>query len=179
MRAKPTNNTPKYLVDEIKMKAVNLIKKNWRIEFKWVKAHVGMYGNEIADRLAKEATKNQHETYSRLPKCAIIRENRQQSIRKWQSQWEETTKGAVTKEFFPSVEGRLAIDLNLNPNITAIMTGHGNIRSYLHRLKIIGCPECPCTDGRPSNIQVRKASERKSTSKEQCIKSGQMASEQK
>jgi len=24
------------------------------------------------------------------------------------------------------------------------MTGHGNIRSYLHQLKIIGSPECPC-----------------------------------
>ena len=28
-----------------------------------------------------------------------------------------------------------------------IMTGHGNIRFYLHRLKIIGCPECPCKHG--------------------------------
>jgi len=37
--------------------------------------------------------------------------------------------------------------LNLSPNITAIMTGHGNIGSYLHRLKIIGCPECPCKHG--------------------------------
>jgi hypothetical protein len=27
------------------------------------------------------------------------------------------------------------------------MTGHGNIRSYLHGLKIIGSPECPCTHG--------------------------------
>jgi len=27
------------------------------------------------------------------------------------------------------------------------MTGHGNIRSYLHRLKIIGRPECPCKHG--------------------------------
>jgi len=26
------------------------------------------------------------------------------------------------------------------------MTGHGNIRSYLHR-KIIGSPECPCKYG--------------------------------
>jgi hypothetical protein len=27
------------------------------------------------------------------------------------------------------------------------MTGHGNIRSYLHRLRIIGSPECPCKQG--------------------------------
>jgi hypothetical protein len=27
------------------------------------------------------------------------------------------------------------------------MTGHGNIRCYLHRLKIIGSPECPCSLG--------------------------------
>ena len=25
-----------------------------------------------------------------------------------------------------------------------IMSGHGNIRSYPHRLKIIDSPECPC-----------------------------------
>ena len=27
------------------------------------------------------------------------------------------------------------------------MTGHGNIRSYIDRLKIIGSPECPCKHG--------------------------------
>jgi hypothetical protein len=43
--------------------------------------------------------------------------------------------GAITKEFFPSVERRLAVNLHLNPNVTTIMSGHGNIRSYLHRLK--------------------------------------------
>jgi hypothetical protein len=61
---------------------------------------VGTYGNEIADRLAKQATKNHHEIYSKIPKCAIKGNNRQQSIRKWQRQWEETTKGAITKEIF-------------------------------------------------------------------------------
>jgi hypothetical protein len=112
-----------------------------------VKAHVGIYGNEIADRLAKQANKNHHKICSRIPKCAIKRDNRQQSIRKWQRQWEETTKGAITKEFFPSVESRLAVNLKLRPNVTTIMTGHGNIRSYLQRLKIIGSPECPCNHG--------------------------------
>ena len=27
------------------------------------------------------------------------------------------------------------------------MTGHGNIRLYLHRLKILGSPECSCKHG--------------------------------
>jgi ribonuclease HI len=45
-----------HLVEQIRKKTVNLNKQNWKIEFKWVKAHVGIYGNEIADRLAKEAT---------------------------------------------------------------------------------------------------------------------------
>ena len=32
------------------------------------------------------------------------------------------------------------MNLNLSPNVTTIMTGHGNIRSYLYLLKIIGSP---------------------------------------
>jgi ribonuclease HI len=52
-------------------RAVKLNKNNWRIEFKWLKAHVGIHGNEIADRLVKEVTQNHNETYSRIPKSAI------------------------------------------------------------------------------------------------------------
>ena len=80
---------------------------------------------------------------------SIKKDTRKESIRKWQCQWEEATKGAINKEFFPSVERRLAVNLSLSPNIrvTTIMTGHGNIRYYLHRLKIIGIPECPCKQG--------------------------------
>jgi hypothetical protein len=39
------------------------------------------------------------------------------------------------------------VNLTVSPNVTTIMTGHGNIRSYLYRLKIIGSPECPCKHG--------------------------------
>jgi len=77
-------------------------------------------------------------------KSAIKKETREESIRKWQNQWEETTRGAIIKEFFPSVDRRLAVNLQLNPNVTTIMSVHGNIRSYLHQLKIIDSPECPC-----------------------------------
>ena len=54
----------------------------------------------------------------------------------WQSQWEETMKGAITEGLFPSVETRLAVNLNLSPKVATIMTGHGNIRSYLRGLEI-------------------------------------------
>jgi hypothetical protein len=54
-------------------------------------------------------------------------DTRKEIVRKWHSQWEETKKGAIIKEFFQVSERRLAVNLNLSPNVTTIMTGHGNI----------------------------------------------------
>ena len=53
-------------------------------------------------------------------------------------------KGAITKEYFPVVAERLTIKINITQNFTSMVTGHGNIRSYLHRFKIIETPICPC-----------------------------------
>jgi ribonuclease HI len=89
-----------HLVEEIRKRAVTLNKKNWKIEFKWAKAHAGIYGNEVTDRLAKEATQNHYVTYSTIRRSAIKKDTRNESITKWQGQWEETTKGAITKDFF-------------------------------------------------------------------------------
>jgi predicted site-specific integrase-resolvase len=143
-----------HLAEEIRKRAVTFNKKNWKIEFKWVKANARIYGNETADQLLKEATQNYHVTYSRISKSTTKKDTQKESIRKWQSQWEETMKGAITKEFFPSVESRLAVNLNLSPNVTTIMISHGNIRSYLHRLKIIRSPERPCKHGTQTVVRL-------------------------
>ena len=50
-------NNHNYLIEEIRKSAIALEKRNWTIKFTWIKAHVGIYGNESADRLAKEATR--------------------------------------------------------------------------------------------------------------------------
>jgi hypothetical protein len=109
-----------------------------------VKDHAGIYGNEPADRPAKEATQNHYVTYSRIPKSAIKKETQEENIKNGRVNGGNKNKGAITKEFFPSVERRLAVNLNLNPNLTTIMSGHGNIRSYLHQLKIIDSSKCAC-----------------------------------
>jgi ribonuclease HI len=48
----------KSLIETIRKSAIELEKKDWIIQITWIKAHMGHYGNELADKLAKEATKN-------------------------------------------------------------------------------------------------------------------------
>jgi Zn/Cd-binding protein ZinT len=77
--------------------------QNWKIEFIWIKAHAGHHGNKLADQTAKEAAINSdiNECYTRMPKSTVRRELRDYSATMWQSEWDITTKGAITKTFFP------------------------------------------------------------------------------
>jgi len=45
-------------------------------------------------------------------------------VETWQREWDTTTKGSTTKEYFPNVEEGLKMKLNLTQNFT-IVTGHG------------------------------------------------------
>ena len=71
-------------------------------------------------------------------------QQRERSLKKWQMQWDITTKAATTKEFFPNIKIRLSTKITPTPNFTALATSHGNIKAYLHRFKIIESPDCPC-----------------------------------
>jgi ribonuclease HI len=53
---------------------------------KGVKAHNNIYGNELADQLAKEATTStEAETiYSIIPKNAVFRELKEEFVEEWQ-----------------------------------------------------------------------------------------------
>ena len=64
-------------------------------------------------------------------------------IQTWQKEWETTNKGTTTKEYFPTVVERLKMKINLTQNLTTVVTSYGNIKSYLHRFRIIEAPNCP------------------------------------
>ena len=120
-----------YIIDLIKNKFIDVERDEWKIEFSRVKEHAGQKGKELADRLSKEASssRNIEECYNRIPKSTVTSELRQQCLKQWQTEWETTTKGAITKSFFPNIEDRLQLRINPTPNFTAIVTGHGNIKT--------------------------------------------------
>ena len=124
-------------------------KQNWHITFTWIRAHVGHHGNELADKLAKEAAGKDIIFYNRIPICEIAQQLRETSLKKWQMQWDSTTKARTTKEFFPNIKDRLETKITITPNFTALVTSHGKTKSYLHRIKIIESPDCPC-GGKPN-----------------------------
>jgi ribonuclease HI len=61
-----------------------LERKNWKIDFSWIKAHAGHYGNELADQLAKEAASNNDitECYKKIPKGEVLGEVNEVSVTK-------------------------------------------------------------------------------------------------
>jgi ribonuclease HI len=68
---------------------LKLTRKNWTIHFGWVKAHIGIEGNEAADTLAKEAAQDEDDrnyAYKRKPLSTIAASVKEEGLKKWQVQ---------------------------------------------------------------------------------------------
>jgi ribonuclease HI len=96
----PENHS--YLVEEIRKKVASLERKKWRIKFSWFKAHAGTRGNEIADRLSKEAARSGGTEYefARIPKSTLYQEAARKTC---QGTWTASQKAAATRQYFPTV----------------------------------------------------------------------------
>ena len=99
----------------------------------------------MADTLAKEAATNADikECCKKVPKSVVLSELGGISVEKWQREWDQTTKGEITREFFPIVAESLKMKINITQNFTTTVTGHRNVSSYRHCFKIIETPICP------------------------------------
>ena len=86
-----------FLIEEIRRKLTEMGKTNWKIQFSWVKVHVGIPGNEVTDTLAKEAA-DIKESHEKVPKSVVISELGEISADMSKREWKQTTKGEITKE---------------------------------------------------------------------------------
>jgi hypothetical protein len=103
----------------------------------------------MADKLTKEAAEDdaQNTVYNRMPISTVYTDQKKKGLEQWQRQWESTEKGAMCRSFFPKIDQRLKLKIPITPEFTAIVTGHGKTKSYLHRFKITDNPMCCCNEG--------------------------------
>ncbi|GBL73895.1 hypothetical protein AVEN_230840-1 [Araneus ventricosus] len=66
---------------------------NARIRFGWVKSHIGIKGNKIADTLAKEATTDGIPASLPFPKSYLKNQLLQLSLSRWQAEWDNDETG--------------------------------------------------------------------------------------
>ena len=81
-----------------------------------------------------------------MPREVIIMGRKENGLLIWQWQWTDKGKGTVTKAFFPSVRNRIREKIPIFPEFTTMVTGHGKLRSYLHRFGLTDNPMCPCEE---------------------------------
>jgi ribonuclease HI len=101
------NRTHTSLIEEIRRKVYKMENEDWKIRFRWIKGHVGTWGNKLTDQLAKETAANTDipTCYSRAPKSVVKREEEEKSVERWQGELIKTTKGKITKDYFPEIAG--------------------------------------------------------------------------
>ncbi|XP_067132776.1 uncharacterized protein [Centruroides vittatus] len=120
------------------------------IGFKWVRAHVGVAGNERADQLAKEATNKTEIDFTELPASYIKWEIRDSMRRRWQLSWNESDKGRHTYNVLPNIEERLN-ELKWIPMdfyLTQILSGHAKCMTYFKKTNKHDTEECICGTNR-------------------------------
>lgn len=123
----------------------------------WVKAHVGISGNERADELAKQAALNNRTAaqYDAYPVATLKRGLRAETTEEWNTRYNRGSTASVTKLFFPNCGEAYKIikKMKLTPDWVQALTGHGGFAAYLHKFKRKDDPKCDCAVGADQTIQ--------------------------
>lgn len=113
----------------------NMIHENRKINryyrLYWTRAHVGEWGNEIADHHAKQATtKTTIDRHIKIYKSQITSISKQQMLRQWQERWDTSTTG---RNLY-TITNKVNINyLSGNFYINQALTGHGAFPTYQNR----------------------------------------------
>ncbi|GBN38150.1 Putative protein in type-1 retrotransposable element R1DM [Araneus ventricosus] len=126
---------------DLKRRCLDLLEVR-RVEFFWVKAHVGVAGNELADKHAKLATAHQSVDMEVLKSVSTFHREIMSDLQYiWQDRWILSEKGRQTAQFFPLVDLEQKF---YNHRITQIITGHGRFPFYFKRFGISDNDMCAC-----------------------------------
>ncbi len=145
-----------YLVQQVYSEIHKASHKNTNISFAWIRGHEGNCGNELADKMAKEgAVSHQSIAYDLMPVSYVKKLVYQKNLRIWNQRWIETSTGATTKKYWPTVYDRLYSKRHFLTNyyLTQIITNHGRFNEYLTRFDIKFDAYCSKCVGKIENAE--------------------------
>lgn len=127
------------------------------VKIAWIKSHTGLAGNERADELAKKAALSDNLTpsYDNFTLSYAKRTIRAATIDEWQLRFDEVRAGSAIKLFYNNVRQahRTIACTNHNNLRSQLLTGHGGVKSYLHRFKLAADPFCVCDGDSEETIE--------------------------
>ncbi|XP_046975349.1 uncharacterized protein LOC124541478 [Vanessa cardui] len=142
----PNNLHP--IASKIRTRLNDIWEAGGEIRFYWIKAHVGLRGNERADELAKHAALNNkcRALYDATPVTSVKWHLRQLTLANWQTKYSSSTTGTTTKIFFKDVKvaHKIPNHINLDNKLAQLLTGHGGFADYLYKYKLNDDPTCDC-----------------------------------
>ena len=132
------------LLDDV-LQTVNEI--GLSILFVWIPSHLGLKGNELADRLAQAATRNAVvDTELNFEILEYKIKVKKFILEKWQTQWSTSLHG----EFYRKVESRVSLEIkyehgsrNKEVTLTRLRLGKCWVNEYLARIKAVYSDRCP------------------------------------
>ena len=121
-----------------------------RTTLSWIPGHANISGNEIADQLAKEATKESmslNEQYNVITMSDVKQAVKTSTKIKWQNRWTISESGRQLYDLIPMVGNASHLDMP-NPQIgrvlTEMRTGYSRLNKYRNNIGQTPTPLCDC-----------------------------------
>ena len=127
----------------------SLLQRRENVQLQWVKAHIGIKGNETADRAANLAHQNIRSTWTVLSKEELDTQLKCTFIEYWNQTWKQnvnlTQKGKHMSSLLENIEGTEWMSLKNRRAETAISRlriGHVGLNENMHRFQLRDSPLC-------------------------------------
>ena len=160
------NRSGQHLAAEIQKLARQLTERTgnrrFKLTFRWSAGHVGIKGNEDADKEAKMAANGESSDKSVLPTClrkkigfslSAIRQARNENLKiRWTTNWIKSPRfqrfrfkdllTPYSQKYLTYINSE-SISRRAASAIFQLRVGHVPLNQYLHRFKKIDSPHCP------------------------------------
>ena len=136
--------------------------RKFRLTFRWSAGHVGIQGNEEADKAAKEAAEGGSSDRKDLPPClrkqighslSAVRQARNEKLKsRWTASWAKSPRSKRLRfkdiltphsQKFLKYISNGKISRKAASAIFQLRVGHAPLNEYLHRFKKVNSLQCP------------------------------------